>query len=495
MRGLPLGETTCPGALPLPSGIGRVRRMSIFPPDLAALPRAIAGALAFTGAVALASPLAAEPAMPQFGPVAFASSLEEIRAALPQAQWHTLATLPSGAPSTLTAANVMEFGGQRAHIWVMHKRYDRGLVLDTTIESLTAQQCVEQSGAWFRAARAAVGEPLRAQPPRIVTQPTRTTFNATRIDGNLVVLPQSSGGGSTTFGEQIAQAPDVSALLDARNGDRPWPQKKWARRAPDTFTLSASTGDTTLGAPRTEVTAEYDVQRCRLRIDVGMSLPPPAPTPYAFDTSRVKKAPSIALRHRIMLALQTPDPVGAPLTAPLTDTVHCSLDRFTGLTLGCKLSQETPPLARPRLKAFRELAMAYIFDMAGVDPDDPQEMTVAIPITLDPADVRSYAFLDKPADATGRVRLTRQPEILSGDYPAVALRDGIETEVTVKCEVQADQSVICAGVRAGNAAHAALFRLSALNAMSGVRVERELTSGGTSAGAVFETKLHFRLSQ
>ncbi len=434
----------------------------------------------------------AQQAALRFGPLAFGATVEEARAALPEARWHSLATLPSGAVSTATAADAVDFAGRRAHVWVRHTRYERGLVLDTEIDALTALQCVEQSRTWYLAARDATG-PLQAKPPHVVTQPGRTTFNATRTEGGLVVLPQTTAGSSTTFGETIALAPDATAMLDARRGVTPWPQSKWRRRDPDTFTLNASNGQTTLGNPHVEVTTEFDPRRCRLRLEVSMALPKPPPAAFAYDAAKATRRPSLALRHHTMLAVQTPDPVGAPLAAPLTRTMQCSLDRTTGLTFSCRPPAETPPLANAHVRALRQLAMGYIFDMTGVDVDDPQEMTISLPVTLDPGDVRSYAFADQPANATGRVRFARRPEILRMDYPPAALHENIEADLTVTCQAQADQSVICTHARAAAPAHAALFRAAAINATRGVRVEPTLTDGATSNGAVFDVRLQFRI--
>lgn len=440
----------------------------------------------------LSSTAHAQQAALRFGPLAFGATVEEARAALPEARWHALATLPDGAVSAATAADAIDFAGRRAHIWIRHTRYERGLVLDAAIDALTAQDCVEQSRAWHLAARDSTG-PLLAKPPRTVTQPGRTTFNATRTEGGLVVAPQTTGGSSTTFGEMITFAPDTTAMLDARRGVTPWPQSKWRRRAPDTFTLSASNGHTALGNRHVEVTTEFDARRCRLRLEVSMALPKPPPTALVYDAARATRRPSLALRHHIMLAVQAPDPVGAPLAAPLTRTMQCSVDRTTGLTFACRAPEETPPLANAHVRALRQLAMGYIFDMTGVDIDDPQGMTISLPVTLDPGDVRSFAFADQPADATGRVRLARRPEIRSTDYPPAASRDNIQADLIVTCQAQADQSVICTRARAADPAHAALFRDAAINATRGVRVEPTLSDGATSNGAVFDIRLQFRI--
>jgi hypothetical protein len=452
-------------------------------------------------ASATAQELATFPSL-KFGPLTVGGSIAQAQAETPNATWSVLGIAPSGAPTHAVAPAAFAFAGFSVDASVTSQRYASSLSLIHRMPGpVTSQSCFSAALVWMRAVRDIVG-PLRAQPPYNVTTPKTTQFLTQRIEGNLIIMPLSSGGGTKTFGELVEFAPGETALLDGLRNTAPHPLAKWARKPPTAFTFTATNGIATDAASRSvnvdssfETAGNQPTGACSHRVEIAQGDKPPPPTMYAFSPEKVIAGPSIAQRHGAAASL------GAELTAPIALTALCKVDRPSGLVGAC--ARADPPTAQtPALTASERVLLrlgdAYVLDTKGEDRDDPQHMLVTLQLTLSPSDLRPLDFAAAATIETKQLKLKHGPmrDAITRAYPPAALRDGKEGLISVRCQIQTDGSAICGFPEGRTPEETAIFGMAALRALGDdIMFDTRTRDGQPSAGLVFIQKVAFMIEQ
>jgi hypothetical protein len=431
---------------------------------------------------------AAAPTPPRYGPIQFGMTPEEARAALPEAMWQTSQRAPSGREIAVVSGPVLQLGGARATVEVLNRRYRRGLSLKARVGEpgeIDAAACLGAGKQWV----VAIAEPLGAMsapPPGARTDPNSTTYLTQRIEGNLLIYPLTTGGGTTTFGERLEIAPNVAVLLDAVRDARPVPLERWSRRAPTRFSLE---GETASGRIAARVGGDYQFGVCDLYAELVEDDDPPQPETYVFAPEKLKAPPSLAARR---LAARM---AGPALTEPLTRNVTCNLGRTNGSAFTCGVDPvPTVPLSPEVGMALLTLAEGQRFDMTGVDPDEPVTMRVTMPVTLAPVPpLPPFAALEPRS----LLMLTGGPSAgtLQSRIAGAAERAGLKSAtLDIACRVEVDHSVFCDDVT-GEPPEAVFVLEAPLLVLfaASLRAEPTLRDGRPSAGAAFLQPFEFRL--
>lgn len=208
-----------------------------------------------------------------------------------------------------------------------------------------------------------------------------------------------------------------------------------------------------------------------------------------FDQSRVRAAPGPAVRHAVVAGLPPLPVEGVTIELP------CAIAWSNGGVAIC-VAPDDSPAARAALA----LAQLYNFDMSGIGRTSERPLVdIAIPVRLSEADRRPLDFLTQPRLDIRLIGFTRTPtaDMLTPYYPAAALRQNVETGVTMTCQIQSDLSVFCARPSietAGlDASLVSRLAVAALQITSFLRVEPVLTDGRRAVGVVFNYDVHFRI--
>jgi hypothetical protein len=432
---------------------------------------------------------------PRFGPFWLGMSPDEAKAAAPGVEWRITSRAPSGAALWAEAKAAGTFASRLIDAKVWRERYQNGVQLSAVIENIAPQACLEQGNAWISAVAATIG-PMAASAPTKTIEPTRTQWATQRIEGALVVMPLTVGGGTTTFGEPLEVAPGVPALLDARREGKPWAQKRWARRPPDHFVLSARAPSSTPEALPRFAVAQAEFERrgnlCELKLIAKNQLAIPEPVFLDSGKTAVLRKPTIGERHAAALRLGTSISAAPPIS------FDCKVVRDNGKTFDCTAALHTTLGPVGFEYALRRLAESIVFDVSGVDRDDPQPMRTRITMQVTPDDLRPLEFITTPPTDSRQIRRLSGPSSrsLSNEYQPAALAKELEGQIKLTCQVQADFSAICANPVGRTPEETAMFGPSALRLMAGsLTVAPLLANGRPSSGVVFEQILMFALAQ
>ena len=235
---------------------------------------------------------------------------------------------------------------------------------------------------------------------------------------------------------------------------------------------------------------EKNARACRITTVVDY-LPDLVPTEtLAFSPSMLIEQPSIALKHLSLVGVTLP-------SDPYEISTDCNVIRQTG-QLACSLessqaSTEVLAAAIWRIRAIR-------LDPAKLDPDNPTLLRTTIPILLTRSDQHAIDFLKarriKLQDVNWASRPT--PEQLEAVYPQSLLAQGKTAHLTLACQIQTDDSLICADTNAKPPAEAQALAdyqafLRAGQAIMSLYVSTpKLKSGADAAGAVIDTPVSFK---
>ena len=235
---------------------------------------------------------------------------------------------------------------------------------------------------------------------------------------------------------------------------------------------------------------EKNARPCRITTIVEYT-PDAVPTEtLAFNPSMLIEQPSIALRHLSLEGVTLPKD-------PYEMSTDCNVSRQTG-QLACSLeaNQASPEILSAAIVRIRAMRL----DPAKLDPDNPTFLKTTIPIVLARSDQRAIDLAKarriKLQDVTWASRPA--PEQLEAVYPKKLLAQGKTAHLTLACQIQTDNSLICADTNTKPPTDAQALEdyqafVRAGQAIMSLYVSTpKLKSGADAAGAVVETPVSFK---
>lgn len=400
------------------------------------------------------------PPVVRWGPLTVGMTVDEARAALPQAEWKVGWASPvTGRVSRLAAREAIEFGGRRMNVDLRDERYDWHLELTASSTEAGHAAC-EQAGLVLLAALEQSVGPLQA-----------------RREAGSELLPFGNGSQASWRAVQ-----DPGETLSRRQA---------AQTRVDRMSLSARRE-----FDRLEVKAQVgfdarQAQNCSfLAIAIGWR-PRPEPEVMAWDPARVRERISLGERHRLAQGLALP-PEG------LTVRLRCEANRQSGAVRSCRPVDEA---AQPveLLRVAQRHAARLVLDMQGLDRDDPQAVLLDLPVLLHPSDRRPLDFGSPTVPMSG-LDFLAQPtaEAQRQAFPFRALRQGLGATVDLACQVQADGTLVCRPAQAAERERlgplAVDFERAAETLAADYRAAPALKDGRPSAGVVIGLQLRFAVA-
>ncbi|MFM7067763.1 MAG: hypothetical protein ACKO0U_13205 [Gammaproteobacteria bacterium] len=441
------------------------------------------------------------------GPLTLGMSLEEVRAALPAAQWENVAVSRySERVFRIHGTGGLTLAGLPLEVDAEVHYYHQGFRLRGRFPVQDARTCEQSALAWLAAVEPQVG-PFTSREPHIRPGTGgNLQWHSSRGPHGIVLTPSMGPGTpSSQVGELVSVGTASRVLIEAHDeAHRPRARRAWLSKAPASFKLTA---ERVLPEQELDVEVEYLARgpQCSLNLMLVRQQKPPPPAEFDTRQARIAFQPNLAMRHWML-----PDAVAAA-AAPVEVALRCQIDRAVGMVTGCGRTTGDPLPAVFETYAHR-LARETYYDTRGVDRDDPQPMTGEVRVRLDPADRRPIDFLDAPRTPLEQVVFTVQPAeeqrviplvrrdwglppnlkaALGGDIP-----EGAPLELTVTCQILTDGSLLCGGGRWVKPPENAAFRAdleqeAARVAAVRYEVARQLKDGSPSPGKVLELPLRF----
>jgi hypothetical protein len=437
---------------------------------------------------AIASAFADDIAAPKFGGVPFGADLATAKASLPNAAWQDADTSKiTGKITRITAKNAADLGGHQFDVSLAPGYYGYYLL---ELRRSMAGMDVESCEAEFMKLIALLepefgtfgGTPalLESQPigePR----PSVLGMMGTPIwDSKLGVEAQIPAGGASRA---------ISADVIGTQGVK---RMKKGKAQPDVRLLRASanfrTGENLPG----EITLKGDfwgqrTDQCTLVLEARRDSRIPTAEPMAFDSKLLRHAGSLARRTHDLERLPTLPEAG------LDFEFSCEVSRSRGAARNCKNTGKSS--AEPYFSVAQRWAQAALFDFSGttVDRDDPRPLLIAIPIRMQVSDQRPMDFLQAPAVPGESIEFVTLMRGSPADYyPPIAVRNNVEGDVLLICQIQSDRSVLC-GRKPDSAAPSPELEVTGVRLGEMVEAPDKLSDGRSSNGTVFSKTIKFRL--
>jgi hypothetical protein len=235
------------------------------------------------------------------------------------------------------------------------------------------------------------------------------------------------------------------------------------------------------------VLADYrsrGARECDIRVEIDGVTPPPAGMDVGFDPARVLARPSISYRNRSLRELGVP-------AKPLEFLVPCNMQGSTG-DVGSCINGPSNQAVDPYRKLASQWALAYRLDTGATDPEDRTMFGIEIPITMGPADVREVDFDDGPVLDVKKVRIVSGDRVSpEGYFPEDPKLARMSADLTVRCKVQEDGSMIC-GLKPGTASPADAFTRGAVLLAENLEIETRLSDGTSAVGGFIDRRIVFR---
>lgn len=439
-------------------------------------------------ALQVAAPTGAQDATtapgPAVGPFRLGMSLDDIQAAAPQTPWlPTRRAAFSGRVTAISSVETVAIEGLDFQIQAQAPYYQHGLRLRADFTAASATACEQSVLTWLGSVESRLGPFQSVAPREVAAGPNSLQWNVQRgAGGSISVVPSLNlGSPGRTEGQLVKLGAQSSVLVEAfDDAHRSRPRKGLLGGEPEHLSLSAFNRGT---SHRVDVKGEFREsagRNCAIQVDMERWSQPPAPKVFDTDSAKLIHQPSIAERHRAMSAS------APPLPAAVDVRLRCDIERLQGQTRHCGVVAPAD-LNRQHAAAALRLAQALVYDMTGVDRDDPQAMQATVRLRLQPDDRKPIDFLtlqptplelldweDQPDEEDWR---RAYPIGLNGTAPRVA--------VTLICQVQRDGSLVCAGAEMADTPHRHEFVFAATRlAASGYRASRQLRDGQPSEGRV-----------
>lgn len=451
-------------------------------------------ALLVTSQVTAAATAPAAKAPLGVGPFKLGMSLDEVKAAAPGATWRdAMVSKVTGRVFAISSVEPVQVAGVDFDVAALAHYYQHGLRFDAAERVKDASAC-EQSGLALLAAIESQAGPFASDAPRTVPPgPTSLQWHVQRSTSGSIGLTPSAGLGSPgrTEGEAVPFGSASTALVEAFDDQyRSRSRKQRLGRGPAYLQVTAFNR----GPDHTvEASVEYgdsDGFNCTTRLELQRWTQPPLPKPFDGSKAKIVSQMTIAERHMAL-------PEGAEPVRQATDVeLRCDIDRVQGWTHDCGIVSPDGLTAGQRAAALRQ-ARALVFDMTGVDRDDPQMMRGPVYVRLDPADRKPIDFLETEKTTLADVVFDDRPEAedIVRVYPPDAQEARFETDVMVTCRIEIDGSLLCGRAVLADSPYREAFVFGAYH-LAGTRYRAApmLRSGGPSAGRVIELPINFRMT-
>lgn len=464
--------------------------------------RLVAGLVAVL-LLSLRAPLAAAAPL-GVGPLRLGMTLEEVKAALPAAEWRdTLVSPFSGRVFGAYGDQGVEIEGLTFHVQALSHYYQFELGLYAAVATRDAAECERTALDWLARVESQAG-PFTGQLPSVDPgQPGRMQWHVQRGAGGSVSLVPglSPGTPSRTDGESVKFGSASTALVQAF--DRQYrPRARSGLLVGSAPFMTLSTSNRRGNQEHAEVLVEFAAHdgarageapdparpNCAIQVQLERAVAPAFPAPFVVAEHPPRFPLTLAQRH-----LAYPPDAGA-LEAPVDVEFQCDVSRQSGWVQNCGLLQPenlAPPLEYAALTMVRALQ----FDMSGVDRDDPQSLRGPVRVRLEPGDRLPLDFLQAPRLPVADVIWVEQPEaqaLLAPVLAELSLPPASEerVDVTVACRILADGSLLCAGVGQEPAHLQARARRVA---GTEYRAAAKLRDGRPSAGQVIDLPVRVSL--
>lgn len=436
------------------------------------------------------------------GPFHLGMSLDDARKAAPDAQWNDIRTAEfSGRVLEIEGEDALDIAGRKFRVRVSADYYRSTIEIEGDLGASDALACEEASFDWLIAIEKGVGPLAPGGPLNLPGEWGPISWAVTRSAEGVIGVAPARGArswGGRRIGELYSFGESSSALMIANDArGRVTPRKSFDKRPPQSFELSANRLENTLDiAAYTAFEAFETGGACAARLTLLKQTPWPAPEAFEANAQNWKTDLTVGERRTMALA--------ARLTLPDARTLafDCTLDRRTARALVCY--HDGNGEADPQIVALaRHHAEASVFDLSGVDRDDPQQMTARVDVRLDPADWKPVDFLDKTRTSLSSLPVVARPtqNDLSTVFPPAAMEGAVGkgARAIATCEVQGDGSLFCptARIHPDDAAgeHASAFERAARNAAALFRFRTTLSDGSPSQGAVVDIPVDFRIEE
>lgn len=432
-------------------------------------------------------------------------SIDAIRAAAPQAAWRDRLVSPfTSRVFGISSTAPVEIHGLPFAVDADVHYYRRELRLMARVPAADAKACEQTALGWLAAAEKQVGR-FESEAPRVIPgRPGNLEWHTqTSPSGSVTVMP-SMGHGTPdrSEGERVGFGEGSTALVDAYDSQfRPRPRRGLLGGQAPHFTLTTARR---VRGQQFDVAVEYDMslepvaadadaaavpRKCVVRAALQRRVEPPAPEPFDASRHPVRSPLTLAERHLVY-------PRDAPaLDAPIDVEFRCDVSRQLGAATACHLV--SPAGLHDALEnVARRMIRAVLYDMSGVDRDDPQGLRGPIRVRLEPTDRQPLDFLAASRTPLGDVVWTQAPE--EGELENVSVFGVVEpsestppVEVSLACRILGDGSLVCLGTGDDPAY---LQATAARLAGTLYRASPTLRDGGSSVGRVVDLELRFRPS-
>jgi hypothetical protein len=392
-----------------------------------------------------------------FGPLQFGMSIEEVRAATPGTEWLVLAgAQESNVAYEIKAARLLELGGFRYDVKV-GSRYggSHHWEILSTAASAHAAECDSRTAA-------------------LITELEH------RFGGFEITAPPIGTEAVVSVGRFSKMKTDA-VTANLRGIPRDQALKKGAAR----YYVRAKHVPVAEDDPEIMVLVDYEAARgheCSVRVQIDGYTPPP-PGLESFDPARVISRPSISFRNRSLRDLGVPP-------QPLEFLVPCNFRASNGKVGSC-INGPAHQAIDPYRKLAASWALQYQFAVRNDDPNEQTVHSIEIPITVSASDARDVDF------GSGAVLDIRNLKVVSGNRvdPADYSPDDpklrkIPADITLRCKVQEDGSLIC-GLKPGTSSPAEEFTRAAIRLAENLEIETTLRDGTSAIGGVFDRRIRF----
>jgi len=390
-----------------------------------------------------------------FGKLRFGMTTAQARAATPGIEWVVLeGAQDSGAAYSIKASQLLDIGGTRYDI-VLGSQYGgtHDWVLKSNATSANAAECDARTAA--------------------LVADLERRFGIFEVPGEKLMGTEAA----VPVGKSSRMKTDA-ATENFRGISR---EKAMKNDAP-LYYARAKHVSTTDDDVDVMVMTDYKIKparECGIRVDIQGITPPPEGVNVTFDPKRVVAGPSISYRNRSLRELGVPE-------KPLEILVLCNMQGSTGKVGFCMNDPD------PYRRLASKWALAYRLDTGATDPEDRTMFGIEIPITMGPADVRDVDFENGP------VLDPKQVKVVSGDrvspegyFPEDPALSKMSADITVRCKVQEDGSVIC-GLKPGTTSPADAFTRGAILLAEHLEIETTLRDGTSAVGGFIDRRIVFR---
>lgn len=426
------------------------------------------------------------------GPIAFDAGFDELRAALPEADWEEVSVSPfSGRVFAIGAKDAIEIGGRRFSVESLQHYHDRRLRLSGAFEMESAADCDKATLEWLTAMEPNIGPFKAGEPRRTEGSGGGLYWSTTRqSNGGVIVTPSPRvGTSSKAIDERVSFGERSSALATIYDDHNKIVRRKnLGRRRVLYYDLEASNER---NGANIKANASYVMTDglCELSLVIALTKPTPEPEYFSFERATILSRPTIAERQFAVSLIEN------GLVSPRDYEFDCLISRLSARAEVCSRKSvpseagDDPDFA---YKAARILAEQHEFDLSGFDRDDSAQLRSVIPVRLSPADLRSSDFSGRSRTPLSAVRIIAEPteRDAARAYSRIAGAAVGEAAVNLICEIQNDGSAICE-VQSVNARDASALAAAAREVSLAYRFAPKLKDGKSSAGAVFEMVLRF----